>query len=302
MIKNFNSFSVNTRQRKNDLLFFFLLAYVIAWLSFFCELLIQSNKIELLVMDDFNLILFLFQTITKFGPTIAGIIIALWLGKPVLKDLLSRQFDLSKPIKFYLFALLFPPIIMLIAIGITMVLDSSIALSIVIPNVVFGLIYWLGLRFFFGGGLGEELGFRGFALTRLLTKMKAIRASFYLGLLWTFWHLPGWIFTYDSTSGIIVRSFGQVLVNFIIQLLFTVSLSFLFTILFIKTDGNILIVSILHGALNGFNAFFENELFNLLDNDLWVLLYIIAFVIIGVLSAFLLRKIDSTNEYVTKDQ
>lgn len=302
MIKNFDSFSVNTKQKKNDLLLFFLLAYVIAWISFFCELLIQSYNIELLVMDDFNLILFLFQTITKFGPTIAGIIIALWLGKPVLKDLLSRQVDVSKPLKYYLSALLFPPIIMLIAIGITMMLDSSVILSIVIPNVFLGLIYWLGLRFFFGGGLGEELGFRGFALTRLLTKMEALKASFYLGILWTFWHLPGWILTYDSANGIIVRSFGQVLVNLIVQLLFTVSLSFLFTLLFIKTDGNILIVSILHGALNGFSAFFENELFNLLDNDLWVLLYIIAFVIIGVMSAFFLRKIDSINEYVAKDQ
>ena len=96
------------------------------------ELLIQDQKFELILFNDFNVILFVFQTVTKFGPTLAGLIIAFWLGKPVVKDLLSRQVDFSKPKKFYLFALLFPALIMLIAIAITFLLDSS---------VLFGLIY-----------------------------------------------------------------------------------------------------------------------------------------------------------------
>lgn len=299
MIKNFEILTVNKVKKKNDLLIFFILAYLIAWISYACELLIQENNIELILFDDFDLIRFIFQTITKFGPTIAGIIIALRLGKPVIQELIQRQFDFSKPPKYYLFALLFPPVVMVIAIALTMVLDSSVVFTLVIPNVFFGLLYWLGFRFFFGGGLGEELGFRGFALTRLLVKLNTFKASLYLGLLWTFWHLPGWIFEYDSVSGIIVRSFGQILVNFIVQLLFTVSLSFLFTILFIKTEGNILIVSILHGALNGFSAFFEYVLFNLLENDLWVILYILGFVVVGITSAILLRKIDNNNKVLS---
>lgn len=290
MKNGFNSFEVNKLQKKYDLVIFFVLAYVIAWFSFACELLIQSQGIKFILFNDFNIVLFIFQTITKFGPTLAGLLVAIWLGKPVVKDLLLRQTDLSKPIKYYIFALLFPPLVMIIALLITMGLDSSIALTFAFPGFLIGLIYWLGLRFFFGGGLGEELGFRGLALTRMLVSSGPLKASLYLGLIWSFWHMPGWILSYDSVNGIIVRSIGQIIVNFIIQLAFTVSLSFFFTLLFIKAEGNILIVSILHGSLNGFSAYFEHELFNILENDLWVILYILGFVIVGIVCFSLLKN------------
>jgi membrane protease YdiL (CAAX protease family) len=47
----------------------------------------------------------------------------------------------------------------------------------------------LGLIFFVGGGQ-EELGWRGFALPRLLTMYSPVVASIILGLAWSFWHVP----------------------------------------------------------------------------------------------------------------
>src|SRR5262245_8718701 len=49
-----------------------------------------------------------------------------------------------------------------------------------------------------GGPLGEEPGWRGYALPRLETALGPVRSSLVLGLLWTGWHLPlflylGWI-------------------------------------------------------------------------------------------------------------
>jgi membrane protease YdiL (CAAX protease family) len=38
--------------------------------------------------------------------------------------------------------------------------------------------------------LGEEIGWRGFALPRLLTKTSPLLASVVIGVLWTFWHVP----------------------------------------------------------------------------------------------------------------
>ena len=40
------------------------------------------------------------------------------------------------------------------------------------------------------GPLGEELGWRGFALPRLLDLMPALPAALLLGVVWWVWHLP----------------------------------------------------------------------------------------------------------------
>jgi membrane protease YdiL (CAAX protease family) len=42
----------------------------------------------------------------------------------------------------------------------------------------------------FSGPLGEEIGWRGFALPRLLESYSALTASLILGAVWAIWHLP----------------------------------------------------------------------------------------------------------------
>jgi len=51
---------------------------------------------------------------------------------------------------------------------------------------------FLGLLFFvfWFGPLPEEIGWRGFALDRLQTRMPALRASLILGSVWASWHVP----------------------------------------------------------------------------------------------------------------
>ena len=43
---------------------------------------------------------------------------------------------------------------------------------------------------FDGGGLMEELGWRGFALPRLQKKFSPLFASIILGTIWALWHIP----------------------------------------------------------------------------------------------------------------
>ena len=47
------------------------------------------------------------------------------------------------------------------------------------------------------GPLGEELGWRGFLLPRMLDRMRSLTAALIVGAIWMVWHLPAFIFMSD---------------------------------------------------------------------------------------------------------
>lgn len=96
------------------------------------------------------------------------------------------------------------------------------------------------------GPLGEELGWRGYALPRLLARTSPLKAGLILGLIWTVWHIPAFLF-----SGIV----GSPLSNLPWYALGTVGLSLLMTALFVRTRGSVLVAGILpHFVINGLGA------------------------------------------------
>ena len=50
------------------------------------------------------------------------------------------------------------------------------------------------------GPTGEEPGWRGFALPRLLERYSPLKAGLVLGLMWSFWHLMMWLVTSDYSG------------------------------------------------------------------------------------------------------
>jgi membrane protease YdiL (CAAX protease family) len=76
-----------------------------------------------------------------------------------------------------------------------------------------------------GGPLGEEPGWRGYALPRLETALGPVRASLVLGLLWIGWHLPLflypgwtssplWIYVLFLTGQSLILTYGTNLAGF----------------------------------------------------------------------------------------
>jgi membrane protease YdiL (CAAX protease family) len=87
---------------------------------------------------------------------------------------------------------------------------------------------------------GEEIGWRGFALPRLAERIGFAKASLLLGLMWACWHLPQFFVREADT-------YGQ---SFPIWLLEVVALSVAIAWLYTHTNGSLLLVMLMHAAIN----------------------------------------------------
>jgi membrane protease YdiL (CAAX protease family) len=97
--------------------------------------------------------------------------------------------------------------------------------------------------------VGEEIGWRGYALPKLLQSHSAVAANLILGILWGGWHLPTFFVPGAPQAGI----------PFVAFLLFTTGASVLFTWLYLHTRGSLLLATLFHGAINSF-GFVNNAL------------------------------------------
>lgn len=91
-----------------------------------------------------------------------------------------------------------------------------------------------------GGQVGEELGWRGYALPGLARKLGLPRASLLLGIVWATWHLPLFFILGGDTVG----------QSFPLYLLQVTAISVAIAWLFMKTRGSLLPTMLLHAAVN----------------------------------------------------
>jgi hypothetical protein len=87
---------------------------------------------------------------------------------------------------------------------------------------------------------GEELGWRGYALPRLSDRFGLPFASVILGVLWAAWHLP--LFFVQASD-----TYAQ---SFPLYLLQVTALSVAMAWLYWRTAGSLLLVMLLHAAVN----------------------------------------------------
>jgi membrane protease YdiL (CAAX protease family) len=106
------------------------------------------------------------------------------------------------------------------------------------------LSFWVGLIAinFFTGATGEESGWRGFALPRLLEKYSPLKAGILVGLAWNFWHLPLWF-----TSGFSSSNLVEYILFFSVAI---ISLAVLMTWILSKTSTSLIPMVITHFSFN----------------------------------------------------
>lgn len=92
-------------------------------------------------------------------------------------------------------------------------------------------------------GLGEELGWRGFALPRLQRSHSALTASLLLGVLWALWHLPA--FFYKDTYMAMGLAGGLPML-----VLSITAAALVFTWLYNTSGGSLLVVIVFHALFD----------------------------------------------------
>jgi membrane protease YdiL (CAAX protease family) len=208
--------------RRHPVIAYFVLAYVLTWWMF--PLLQVSPLLGL-----FGL----------FGPALAAIIMAAVLGgRSGVMALLSRVVRWRVGARWYVVALGVPAVLTLAAAGLAVLLGASSSVQVgtlsVFDFVIFVMV------------VGEELGWRGFALPSLLQRRSALAASLILGVLWSAWHLP--TFLVPGTP-----QYGKSIIAFVLM---TTVYSVLLCWIYLHTAGSVLIATLVHGAINLFHGIF----------------------------------------------
>jgi hypothetical protein len=168
------------------------------------------------------------------APTIsATILTAVWQGKAGLRELYSRLFRWRFGIQWYAFIFLVIPFLGWLAArvgGATPVYELT--------DPVFAFLFALNLLY--TGPLCEELGWRGYALPRLLGQFNPLAASLILGIFWGVWHLPSFYISSVVQSSLSLPAF----------LLFGLFTSILMTWIFQHTGGSVLAAVLFHYTIN----------------------------------------------------
>lgn len=93
------------------------------------------------------------------------------------------------------------------------------------------------------GPLGEEAGWRGFALPILLKHNSPIKASIILGCMWALWHLPLFFIEGTTQKALLMHGFTLAIMSYFI---YTVMISVLITLLFTASGGSTFSSIVIH--------------------------------------------------------
>jgi uncharacterized protein len=186
-----------------------------------------------------------------FGPSLAALAVtAVSGGRIQLKQLLCRLLRWRVGLRWYGLALLALPALTLLALAVEAIFSQRpldltrppLFQMIPLPPEAAGVSPWFFFlpiflqQMLFSSPLGEEIGWRGFALPRLQAQAGPLVASLVIGLIWAIWHLP------------LTWTAGHPLAN--MHLAQMVVAALLFTWLYNGSGGSLLLVILFHTSMN----------------------------------------------------
>lgn len=177
-----------------------------------------------------------------FGPTVGAFAVTAAVeGRKSVLRMLRRYVQWRAGIGWYLFVLIGIPAIIILG---TLVVPGAVAsYQPILGSLLAAYPMAFLLTVFLGGPLGEEPGWRGFALPRLQDRFGPLRGSLVLGVVWAAWHLP--LFW----SGVWTPPTVANVVMFTVMI---VALTVIMTWVYNHTAGSLLIMILMHASFNTF--------------------------------------------------
>jgi len=179
-----------------------------------------------------------------FGPMLTALIVtALVGGKDGLKALLRRQVQWRVSIGWYAVAIGLPIALELVTVALNVAMGAHAPIwdSMRPWPTILGMT---ALYAVFSGPLGEELGWRGFALPRLLGRFAAhpygaLVASLILGVIHAAWHLPLLLIGEQDVPSLLGPIVAAILITWLFQ----------------HVRGSVLLVVLFHAAVQNSGRF-----------------------------------------------
>ncbi len=207
---------------------FFGLTFGLSWTLFFI-----ARAMEPAPLEGLRLVVFFAGV---FAPATIAMLLTAWeSGGRGLAALFGQLRTIPSGARWYLFALAYLVIVDLVAASVHRIVVGAWPLF----NVEAAIIAPVAIAASAPVQVGEELGWRGYALPRLAAIAGWPAAAVVLGVLWALWHLP--IFYMSGEMA------GQSLPVYTVGV---TALSIAMTWLYWRTQGSLLLIVMMHAAIN----------------------------------------------------
>lgn len=215
---------------RNQIVIFFVLTFIFSWFPWYAGI-----APEVLAM----------------GPSLAAFIVVLIVGgKRGFVDLMRPFGRWRTSLGLWAVAIFGPALLYVLGLGIHLLRGGEAPPFIMIREELSLIPLYLVLVVLmpWNGPVGEEFGWRGYALPKLQNKYGPLIASLVIGTIWGIWHLPSF-FASQGVVGAIATSIGMVFI--LPYTLGTIANSIFMTWLYNKTGASALIAGIgWHAATN----------------------------------------------------
>lgn len=225
--------------RRHPLIAFVILAYALTWVLtipfVYCWRVVLEREFAPWLLVFFP---------APFGPTFAALLMSWRLeGRRGVRRLVARLAIWRVGAGPWAVAVLLSPLVVAAAVAFSGAGDTVFASFDPGGLARVPLLWLLALPF---GPLPEELGWRGWFLPRLQQRMSPLAASLIVGVVWTFWHTPMFWF-----PGAAIPSFLELGASAVLLYLAQITAeAVLFTVLFNRTGGSVLLAIVFHTTFN----------------------------------------------------